>query len=319
MYSLFSSINANVFFNHIVAYTMPGEGMAIEPRISVEQGAKERNQRVIETARERESPLTGYGTTLAEARTVVSFAALTGVAYSLASVMPDLPEERVELLQKTLPTMPIFPMDLFSRGTDMDWDKFKHTTPDDYIHNYPEILDLKVNAASGSYDVVAMTNWRSWEESRELCFSEKLGLDAAASYVAFDFWNQHVYGVFKNCMKVDIAPHDTRVFELHPLLDRPQLVGTSRHISGAYSIRTQRWDRAKKTLQGSSQTVSGAPYTLWIQVPEGQVASSVKASIGGSQLLSVKHLQQGNSLRVSFEGQQEMVDWEVHFAESPPK
>ena len=319
MYSLFSSINANVFFNHIVAYTMPGEGMAIEPRISVEQGAKERNQRVIETARERESPLTGYGTTLAEARTVVSFAALTGVAYSLASVMPDLPEERVELLQKTLPTMPIFPMDLFSRGTDMDWDKFKHTTPDDYIHNYPEILDLKVNAASGSYDVVAMTNWRSWEESRELCFSEKLGLDAAASYVAFDFWNQHVYGVFKNCMKVDIAPHDTRVFELHPLLDRPQLVGTSRHISGAYSIRTQRWDRAKKTLQGSSQTVSGAPYTLWIQVPEGQVASSVKASIGGSQLLSVKHLQQGNSLRVSFEGQQEMVDWEVHFAEGPPK
>jgi hypothetical protein len=319
MFSLFSSINANVFFNHIAAYTMPGEGMALEPQVSVEEGATKRNPRVIETERERELPLTGYGTTLPEARTVVSFAALTGVAYSLASVMPDLPEDRVELLQKTLPTMPIFPIDLFSRGADMDWDKFKHTTPDDYIHNYPEILDLKVNAASGAYDVVAMTNWRSWKETRELCFPEKLGLDAGGSYVAFDFWNQHIDGVSKNCMKVDIAPHDTRVFELHAVLNRPQLVGTSRHITGAYSIRAQRWDNAKKTLQGSSQSVPGDPYTLWIYVPEGQIASRVKASIGGNQLLSVKHQQQGTSLSVSFHGQQALVDWEVHFSDNPPK
>ena len=61
----------------------------------------------------------------------------------------------------TLPTMPILPIDLFSRGTDMPlWDIFKHTTPDSFIHNYPDILDLKVNAKSGVYDVVGLTNWR---------------------------------------------------------------------------------------------------------------------------------------------------------------
>jgi hypothetical protein len=315
MYSLFSSINANAFLNHIVVYTMPGEGMAIEPRVSVAEGAKSRNPRVLETERERELPLTGYGTTLAEARTVVSFAALTGVAYSLASVMPDLPDERVELLQKTLPTMPIFPIDLFSRGTDMDWDKFKHTTPDDYIHNYPEILDLKVNAPSGTYDVVAITNWRSWEETREISFPEKLGLDPGTPYVAFDFWNQQIYGVFKNRMKVNIAPHDTRVFQLHPLLNRPQLVGNSRHISGAYSIHTQRWDNAAKALGGSSQAVPGDSYTLWIHVPEGQIASQAKASIGGKQPVSVKHQQQGDTLSVTFQGQQEPVEWEVYFTD----
>ena len=315
MYSLFSSINANAFLNHIVVYTMPGEGMAIEPRVSVAEGAKSRNPRVLETERERELPLTGYGTTLAEARTVVSFAALTGVAYSLASVMPDLPDERVELLQKTLPTMPIFPIDLFSRGTDMDWDKFKHTTPDDYIHNYPEILDLKVNAPSGTYDVVAITNWRSWEETREISFPEKLGLDPGTPYVAFDFWNQQIYGVFKNRMKVNIAPHDTRVFQLHPLLNRPQLVGNSRHISGAYSIHTQRWDNAAKALGGSSQAVPGDSYTLWIHVPEGQIASQAKASIGGKQPVSVKHQQQGDTLSVTFQGQQEPVEWEVFFTD----
>ena len=60
-----------------------------------------------------------------------------------------------------MPTMPILPVDLFSRGTDMALDTFKHTRPDFYIHNYPEILDLKVNAKTGVYDVVAMTNWHS--------------------------------------------------------------------------------------------------------------------------------------------------------------
>jgi hypothetical protein len=176
-------------------------------------------------------------------------------------------------------------------------------------------LDLKVNAPSGTYDVVAMTNWRSWEETREISFSEKLGLDTGTSYVAFDFWNQHIYGIFNDRMKVDIAPHDTRVFQLHPTSKRPQLIGNSRHISGAYSILSQRWDRVTNTLVGSSQTVPGDSYTLWIYVPDGQIASQVRASAGGNPPVSVKYLQQGNSLSVTFEGQLEPVDWQVSFAD----
>jgi hypothetical protein len=313
MYSLFSSINANVFFNHIAAYTMPGEGMAIEPRVSFEEGIKSRNPSVVDTERQRELPLTGFGTTLAEARTVVTFAALTGVAYSLASVMPNLPDERVELLHKTLPTMPILPIDLFSRGTDMDWDKFKHTTTDTYIHNYPEILDLKVNAPAGTYDVVALTNWRSWDKQQEVAFAEKLGLDASKSYIAFDFWNQGIYGVFRNRMKAQIEPHGTRVFELHQSLNRPQLVGTSRHITGAYSIQRLNWTDSTRTLSGMSQGVVGDTYTLWIYVPHGEVASKVKATVLEDQSVDVHPVQRGNSLSITFLGYKEPVKWKVIF------
>lgn len=316
MYSLFSSINANGFLNHVVAYTMPGEGMALEPRMSFEEGSKNRNPSVIETERERELPLTGFGTTLAEARTVVSFVSLTGVAYSLGSIMPDLTDERVDLLRKTLPTMPILPVDLFSRGTDMEWDKFKHVTPDDYIHNYPEILDLKVNAPAGVYDVVALTNWRSWDELQELSFSEKLGLDAGTSYIAFDFWNQKIYGVFQDRMRVDIAPHDTRVFQLHPLLNRPQLVGTSRHISGAYSILNVSWDNSTHTLHGASQAVAGASCTLWIYVPDGEAATHIEASIGGHRSIPVQSQQHEHSLSITFQGQPEPVEWSVEFKDA---
>jgi len=319
MYALFSSINANAFLNHMVVYLMPGEGIDVAAPMSVEEAKQKRVPSFVETARTREEPMVGFGTTMAEARTLVTYVALTGVTYPLASVLPELPEERVRLLKMTLPTMPILPVDLFSRGTDMQWDRFKNTQPDYYIHNYPEILDLKVNAKSGVYDVVGLTNWRSGTAAREISFADKLGLSAGSRYIAFDFWGQKLLGVFKDRMEVEIEPHDTRVFLIHPLLNRPQLIGTSRHITGAYSILDLAWDASKNTLRGSSETVPGEAYTLFVYVPEGVTVSQVRAATKGAREIPARHELSGNSLKVSFQGQQEVVDWEVAFAAKAAK
>ena len=56
-------------------------------------------------------------------------------------------------------------------------------------------------------------------QRRKISLRDKLGLDATASYVAFDFWNQKVLGVFSDEIAIDIEPHDTRVLAIHPLLD----------------------------------------------------------------------------------------------------
>jgi hypothetical protein len=316
MYPLFSSINANAFLNHIVVYVMPGEGLELGVPATVEETAKKRPPIVIETERSREDPMTGFGTTLAEARTLVSYVSLTGVAYPLASVMPELPEERVRLLKATMPTMPILPVDLFSRGTDAQWDKFKHVQSDYYVHNYPEILDVKVNAAPGIYDVVALTNWRSVSEPRRIDLKAKLGLDASRSYVVFDFWGQKDLGVVKNTLEASVEPHDTRVLFIHPLLDRPQLVGMSRHISGAFSLQNVAWDEAKRMLHGTSETVAEDPYTLWIHLPEGVHVAQVKAK-AGSHKVAVTQQVRGSSLMVRFEAQPAPVDWQVAFTPRP--
>jgi hypothetical protein len=312
-YALFSSINANAFLNHIVVYVMPGEGIDVGPRMTVEEALSKRPAPVVRVARSREDPMVGFGTTLAEARTLATYVSLTGVAYSLSSVTPELPEERTKLLQMTLPTLPILPTDLFSRGTDMPiWDLFKHTTPEHYIHNYPEILDLKVNAKSGIYDVVALTNWRRETATRQFFFAEQLGLRAGAPYIAFDAWGQKLAGVFKDRMKVEIEPHDTRVFLLHPVLARPQLVGNSRHITGAYSILDLKWDAVQRSLRGSSQTVSADPYSLWIYVPQPFSVSAVRATSEGREIPAKQELA-NNALKVTIPGQQAKVDWEVKF------
>ena len=112
--------------------------------------------------------------------------------------------------------MPILPVDLYSRGSDITWDKFKFTTPDTYIHDYPEIIDLKVNAASGVYDVAAFTNWRGEKVSKSVSFTDKLGMADGSRFIVFDFWNQKLAGVYEDKMEVDIEPHDTRVLLIHP-------------------------------------------------------------------------------------------------------
>ena len=313
MYALFSSINANAFWNRTAAYVMPGEGIEVAPPMTVAEAKTRRTPVFLETARSREEPLAGFGTTLAEARTLVSYLGLTGVAYPVASVLPELPEERVRLLKMTLPTMPILPVDLFSRGTDMRWDRFKHTRPDDYVHNYPEILDLKVNAASGTYDVVGATNWRGETTTRTLSFSKKLGLPAEARYVVFDYWAQRLLGVFTETLPLQIEPHDTRVVLIHPLLPRPQLVGTSRHITGAFSVESLEWNAATRRLRGSSRTVPGEDYALFLQVPEGMAVSGVDATAEGGGRVPVVQESNGPSLKITLRGRPEAIAWQVEF------
>jgi hypothetical protein len=228
--------------------------------------------------------------------------------------MFELPEERTRLVKMTLPTMPIMPADLFSRGTDVRWGTFKTIRPDDYIHNYPEILDVKVNAAAGVYDIAAFINWRSTPLTREVSLAEKLGLDRSGRWVVFDFWRQKILPVSGDTLKVEIEPHDTRVLLIHPALSIPQLAGNSRHISGAFSVREQHWDGRQNVLQGIAETVPGDRYMLWIRVPDKFSVAGVKALTESGREIAAEQALEGTALRVSFPGQAEAVKWEARFS-----
>jgi hypothetical protein len=233
--------------------------------------------------------------------------------------MHELPEERVRLLKMTMPAMPIIPVDLFSRGTDITWDKFKHTTPEKYIHNYPEIIDLKVNAPSGLYDVAGLINWRNDDVTREISLSDKLGLERGVKYIVFDFWNQEILGVFKDTIRVRIGGHDTRVLHIREMLEIPQLSGISRHISGAHSILDQNWDNTTMTLRGKSETVNDENYSLFIHVPDGIAFTGAEARSEDGKKLKINTELEGNSLRISFKGLQEVISWMIEFHKNPIK
>jgi len=312
MYSLFSSINANAFLNHVVVYVMPGEGLELGERLTVEEAGRRRPTEVIETARSREAPLIGLGVTTAEARTLVSLVSMSGVVYPLAGVMPELPKDRLALLQKTMPTMPIMPLDLFSRGGDTDWDTFKHVKAEEFIHNFPEILDLKVKAESGDYDVVAVPNWRKDEVIKTVSLENQLGLEPG-DYVAFDFWNQKLLGRCSDRLTLQVAGHDTLVILLHRLQAHPQLLGISRHITGVFSVSNLKYDLENHELSGAVEVVPGENYTLFIHVPPGRWGKpkvSARQDQGQVQRTITK---EGELLSVTLKAERSPVAWQVRF------
>jgi hypothetical protein len=103
---------------------------------------------------------------------------------------------------------------------------------------------------------------------------------------------------------------------IRPVLNRPQLIGNSRHITGAYSISDEKWDGSKNVLSGTSESVPGEPYTLWFYLPQGVKLKNLSLSANGNQNVTAQHSMTGNSLMVSFPGQSEPVEWELSFASS---
>ena len=211
-----------------------------------------------------------------------------------------------------MPTLPILPIDLFSRGSNSDWDTFKHFQSDYYINHYPELMDLKVNSSAGVYDVVAETNWMSDTTERRLDFGQ-LGVAPGRRYVIFDFWKQQPLGIFEDKIDLSIASHDTRVLLIHPLADRPQLIGNSRHISGTYSILSQGWNGTEKELHGESATIPGEPYTLWFSIPDGYKKSLVQVSLKIGKAIDAEWHQEGGFGRLSFTGADGPVEWRIRF------
>jgi hypothetical protein len=210
----------------------------------------------------------------------------------------NLEKQRLDLIKKTIPTMPIFPIDLFGRSR--------------YPNHYPEIVDLKINAATGVYDVIAATNWDTTSGSRCISVNRDLYLDSNYTYLIFDFWNEHFIGEVKDEFEAEIPAHDTRTFLVHRKQKQPQLLATNRHISGAFSIKKNVWNQSEMTLNGISETVPGAMYSLYFFLPGNFMIDNI--SVEAKDLLHKVY--KSGLLKISFTGQEEPVNWQLKFTKS---
>jgi len=250
--------------------------------------------------------------TLEEARTVVSAIALTGQTYMASDFMGRLPQKRLDLYRKTIPTTSIVPIDLYpykiksNKREGVVWCCPK-------VKEFPRAIDLKVNAKSGVYDVVAVFNWADNTLIQTTHLGEDLGLDTEKEHLVFDFWNQKLKKITKDGITSSIPAHGTQVYVIRPVLERPQLVATSRHITGTVSVKQLAWDPSESTLSGTSEIVEGAPYSLFIHVPDGMEVSKVNSK---AEILFHKTTDQ--ILEVKFAGRlvkegQNIINWTIEF------
>jgi hypothetical protein len=219
--------------------------------------------------------------TLDQARMWATLVGITGQMTLASDKMTDLAEERIELLRRICPVADIRPMDLF-----------------DY-RDKPALFDLKVATAVGQWDVVAAFNWTDMASTSVTISAADLGLPPGR-YLFYDAWSKHLLAAGSDRVTVHIAPSACRVVAVRALLDRPQWVGTSRHLTqGADDLEQMAWDEASGTLRGTSRLVAEDPYELRFTLPPGWTSEGKNLRREGS--LAVLALRSPQNASVAWE------------------
>jgi len=249
---------------------------------------------------------------LEEGRTIVTAIALTGQLYMASDFMARLPESKLELYQKTMPTTPIVPIDLYPYRIESNKrDGIVWCCPN--VKEFPKAIDLKVNNVTGVYDVVALFNWSDVPDTCGLRFSADLGLDETKEYVLFDFWEQAYWGKVREDIRALVPAHGVKTFVIREAKNQPQVLANSRHITGDVSMKAVKWDASLATLSGASEIVPGAPYSVFIHLPNGEQVKDVTADVE-----VLYHSSAGEVLEVKLSGnlkpdQSHTVNWSVSF------
>ncbi len=214
------------------------------------------------------------------ARLLCSWVALSGQLTVMSDWLPNLPPERLELLRRILPNHGLKP-----RPADL------------FEQELPRVWTLTDTRGETRRDVLGFFNWNEKEACRIEENAARLGLPEAGAYAAFDFWANAPIEPFPDTVAVDVPAGSCRVIAVRPMLDRPFVLSTSRHISqGMVDIIEETWDAASKTLSGRSRAVAGDPYELRIVAPSG-AASGIRVDCDGPE----PRLQQdGDDVRVRF-------------------
>lgn len=108
-----------------------------------------------------------------------------------------------------------------------------------------------------------------------------LGLEPNQAYLVYEFWTHRLLGAFRGSFRAPAQPANAaRVYAIRQLLDHPQIVSTSRHITqGGVDLKNVAWSAAAQELSGASAVVAGDPYRLVLHLPAGYAL--VRATMDG--------------------------------------
>jgi hypothetical protein len=224
----------------------------------------------------------------------VSFISVLGLPVTLGDNLPDLPEERVELLRRIIPALDIHPMDI--RET---------------VHDYRTItVNLSIEKPFLQWNVVDILNLQEKDAGISLDIEEDLHLEAG-SFLVYDFWNKRFIGESRKKIDVSLGPCASAVLAVHRKQHIPQFLSTSRHISqGAADLIDLSWDNDRLTLRGVSRVVKNDPYEIVLYMPQGW-----RVSIEGNDTLSPNWETDGQICRLVYQlDKTGEFPWSVQFA-----
>jgi len=205
---------------------------------------------------------------LEEARVSATIIALPGQLTFFGDKLAGLTEDRMKMLQQTLPVADVHPMSLYPYFSMLPVWNLR-------IHN--DLLD--------DYNVVALFNWEN--TIKPISFTSKeLGLDQATKYVLYEFWTQKSFGTMIGDFALEVPAHSVRLFAMHKVKTVPQWISSDRHVSqNAMELKEYQWKKVSSTLEGKIQLIESFPLTMRIRVPDDY--SFIKTECDGAECSAV--------------------------------
>jgi len=207
-----------------------------------------------------------------ESITFASSVALQGGLMKIGDIIVDLEPQWVDAYRRILPVVSRAsrPVDLFQR-------------------EFPEVITVDATDFDEPYYVAGLLNWGANKDlttvpgtpipdaDRTISVDFDLAeIDPGKTYLAFEFWDQEYLGeASEGTFSMTVPARSPKIVALRVKLDRPQFLGTNRHVlGGAKIIRSIKWNSTTKTLTGVMEGSIGtlfSPFThqLTFYIPSG--------------------------------------------------
>jgi len=236
---------------------------------------------------------------LDQVRAWASWVAVSGQLYVVSNWLPGVPAERLEVVRRTIGNHQRLarPLDLW------------HVFPAEVWH----LCDRQSNR-----HVLALFNWGTTEKTVTVDLA-RLALKGSAHdrYVGFDFWEGEIIEPIAGTLGAKLRPTSCHVIALRPVLDRPQVVSTSRHVTqGIVDVAAENWDPTNDSLVGISRVIGGEPYEMRIVVPNANMKADLVGISPADEEAGVTATgkQNGAWVYVTFQSPKNReVSWQITF------
>ena len=204
--------------------------------------------------------------TLEQARSRVSFYALTGVPLTLGDPIDALDAKRIDLLRRAMPVAPMRSADGASAS----------------LRGDSLLIDAAFERTFSRWHVAGVFNFGSNRVERTVDFAKDMRLDGAVA--VWDYWNDRFLGVVTNRLSVSLGPFETSVLRVTPVTSdgRATLLSVSRHLTQG-GVELAAVESGVGVFRGRVRVVGGEPCVLTVLLPPqgGSVIASHPCTTDG--------------------------------------
>jgi len=199
-----------------------------------------------------------------KAKAIVSLYGINCWCFFVGGALERTSDERFHLYSRALPVYPgrAYPIDLMAEKNPLS------------------IWVLPVSHATGcEHTAIGLFNWNKDEEI-VLSFKQDETVKAQGQYCLFDFWEKRYLGMLNDKYSVSLPPFTCQVLFATKKQPGVTLIGSDRHITGAYAVEEWQYDVQKQKISGTSESPPKTDLSLYFYLNEDTAPLSFENCIG---------------------------------------